>query len=153
MTMENNKKEVETREVIVHDLTKARTFELKGEAGFKIKSLKQKVSDVQFQTGETSITATATTFRLATELGSIQIIIPTIGKWMMSYPDTFEFEADEPGVAEMKVLISRQPPVEKREKRPRIRKDDKPYEKSYRHRDERPIDSLRPVSGRKPYND
>ena len=68
--MEEKKKEVETREVIVHDLTKARTFELKGEAGFKIKSLKQKVSDVEFKNGETSITATATTFRLATELGS-----------------------------------------------------------------------------------
>ena len=168
LSMENKKNEAEVREVIVHDLTQARTFQLKGEAGFKIRSLKQKVGDVSFQINEeASITATATTFKLATEIDEVQIVVPTSGKWMMTYPDTFEFEADEPGVADLKVIINRQPPEQKRERRPRINRDGNPHERSYRPREERtyrpreersyrsreesPLDHIQIVSGRK-YN-
>ena len=166
--MDRKKAEVEVREVIVHDLTQARTFQLKGEAGFKIRSLKQKVGDVSFQINEeTSITATATTFKLATEIDEVQIVVPTSGKWMMTYPDTFEFEADESGVAELKVIINRQPPEQRRERRPRINRDGNPHERTYRPREERPyrpreersyrsreespLDHIQIVSGRK-YN-
>ena len=160
--MESNKAEAKVREVIVHDLTQARTFQLKGEAGFKIRSLKQKVGDVSFQINEeTSITATATTFKLATEIDEVQIVVPTSGKWMMTYPDTFEFEADESGVAELKVIINRQPPEQKRERRPRINREERTYrpreerpyrpreERSYRSREESPLDHIQVVSGRK----
>ena len=160
--MESNKAEAKVREVIVHDLTQARTFQLKGEAGFKIRSLKQKVGDVSFQINEeASITATATTFKLATEIDEVQIVVPTSGKWMMTYPDTFEFEADESGVAELKVIINRQPPEQKRERRPRINREERTYrpreerpyrpreERSYRSREESPLDHIQVVSGRK----
>ena len=160
--MESNKAEAKVREIIVHDLTQARTFQLKGEAGFKIRSLKQKVGDVSFQINEeTSITATATTFKLATEIDEVQIVVPTSGKWMMTYPDTFEFEADESGVAELKVIINRQPPEQKRERRPRINREERTYrpreerpyrpreERSYRSREESPLDHIQVVSGRK----
>ena len=46
--MENKKPEAKVREEIVHDLSKAKTFTIKGEPGFKIQSLKQKVGDVSF---------------------------------------------------------------------------------------------------------
>ena len=160
--MDRKKSEAEVREVIVHDLTQARTFQLKGEAGFKIRSLKQKVGDVSFQINEeTSITATATTFKLATEIDEVQIVVPTSGKWMMTYPDTFEFEADESGVAELKVIINRQPPEQRRERRPRINREERTYrqreerpyrhreERSYRSREESPLDHIQVVSGRK----
>jgi hypothetical protein len=160
--MENKKSEAEVREVIVHDLTQARTFQLKGEAGFKIRSLKQKVGDVSFQINEeTSITTTATTFKLATEIDEVRIVVPTSGKWMMTYPDTFEFEADESGVADLKVIINRQPPEQRRERRPRINREERTYrqreerpyrhreERSYRSREESPLDHIQVVSGRK----
>ena len=157
--MDTKKTEAKVREIFVHDLTKPKTFTLKGEAGFKIKSLKQKVGEVASLIGEdvtpcaeNTITATATTFMLATKIDELQVVIPTPGKWMLTYPDTFEFEADESGVADFKVIIDRQP--QERQRRPRINRDGQSSERTYRPRDSRPyrqsdeLSSLHLVSGK-----
>lgn len=160
--MENKKPEAKVREEIVHDLSKAKTFTLKGEPGFKIQSLKQKVADVSFiidenaePSPENTITTTATTLKLATQIDRIQVVIPADGKWMMTYPDTFEFYTADASIAEFKVIIMRQEPRPMRERRPRINREERPYTRSsYRSRENRPyrqsdeISSLNHVSGK-----
>lgn len=122
--MDRYKTEVKVREEIVHDLTKSKTFYLDGEAGWKIKKLKQKVGDVSFPldgNAENVVTTLATTFILSTKIARLSVIIPCKGKWMMTYHDTFEFKADVPGVAEFKVIIWRKEPNPNRQRNSRAR--------------------------------
>ena len=159
--MEKKKPEDKIRVEYIHDLSKAKTFTLKGEPGFKIQSLKQKVADESFlidenaePSPENTITTTATTLKLATQIDRIQVVIPADGKWMMTYPDTFEFYTADASIADFKVIIMRQEPSQMRERRPRINRGDRPYERSYRSRENRPyrqsdeLSSLRPVNGK-----
>ena len=107
-------KKIKVKEFFVQDLTIPRNFELRGEAGWRIKSLKQKVGDFEFPVEDGIDCTTSTELILKTELEGIRIVVPTKGRWMKTFTDTFVFETDTPGVAEFKVFIMRKEALYKR---------------------------------------
>jgi hypothetical protein len=107
-------KKLTVKEFFVQDLSVPRNFELRGEAGWRIKSLKQKVGDFEFLVEDGIDCTTSTELILKTELEGIRIVIATKGRWMKTFTDTFVFETDTPGVAEFKVFIMRKEAHHKR---------------------------------------
>ena len=100
-------KKITVREFFVQDLSIPRNFELRGEAGWKIKSLKQKVGEFEYPVEDGVDSDTSTELILKTAIDGIRVLIPTKGRWMKTFTDTFVFEAETPGVAEFKVIIAR----------------------------------------------
>lgn len=111
----------EVREFIVSDLATTRRFEVVGEPGWRIKSLKQKIAEYEFPVSDGTMTTTGTSFTLKTEKDAIRVVLPTRGRWMKTFTDCFEFFAEQDGVAEFKVIINRPPLREKRQMRENFR--------------------------------
>ena len=102
-----NQKAQEVREFFVEDLKTTRRFEVIGEPGWRIKSLKQKVREMEFPVCDGTMSTVGTEFTLKTERDAIRVKIPAKGRWMKTFTDCFEFFPESGDVAEFKVIISR----------------------------------------------
>ena len=104
----------DVREFFVEDLKTTRRFSISAEAGWKFKSLKQKVGEFEFPACDGTMNTIGTELVLKTEIDAIRVLIPTKGRWMLTYKDTFEFTPDTGDTAEFKVIVNRASPRGKR---------------------------------------
>ena len=100
-------KDLKIREIFVENLLASRTISLRAEAGYRLKSLKQRVSEFEFPVEDGIDKGVATELVIKSELEGLRVLIPTKGKWMKTFTDTFVFQPDAPGVGEFKIVILR----------------------------------------------